>query len=108
MPGRHTWLPVAVFLSALTPALQAQQPPAAVPPDRLAALISTAAGTAQRTAPPADLAFANRRVVTLRATVVSRPPEARATAAREVVRRLVDETPTARAHVRTYPDAAAV
>src|SRR5215217_6344203 len=108
MPGRRTWLPVALFLSILTPSLHGQQPPAAAPPDRLAAIVSTAAGTAQRTAPPADLDYANRRVVTLRATVVSRPPEARARAARDVLRRLVDETPTARAHVRTYPDAAAV
>ena len=76
MPGRR-WPLVALFAASFLTTVDARQPSAAAPPDRLAAAVASAAGTAERAAQPAHLVFANRPIVTFRATVMSRSPEAR-------------------------------
>jgi small-conductance mechanosensitive channel len=108
MAGGHPWLLVALFVTTVTPAVHGQQPSASLPPDRFAAAVASAAATAQPAPEPAPLVFANRRILTLRATVMSRAPDARAAAAIELLQRLVDESPTARASTRTYTEATVV
>jgi small-conductance mechanosensitive channel len=108
MPGRSRWLFITLFVAAVLPTGHAQQPAASIPPDRLGAAIASAARTAERAAQPARFVYANRWIVTLRASVMSRTPEARAAAAAEVLQRLADEIPTARTSTGTYPEAAVV
>ena len=73
MPGR-CWPLVALLVASILPTVYARQPAPQDPPDRLAAAVASAAGTAERGSPPAHLTFANRPIVTLRATVMSRHP----------------------------------
>src|SRR3954469_2083440 len=103
MPRRLRPL-VALLVATILPTVQARQPPAAPPPDRFAAAVAGAAGTAERAVQPALLIYANRPIVTFRATVMSRSPEARAADVTELLQRLVVENPTARTSSRTYPE----
>jgi hypothetical protein len=64
--------------------------------DPIVAAIASAARVAQRTDEPATLVYANRRIVELRATILSRTPAARAAAASAALDRLVPQVPTAR------------
>ena len=102
MAGGRPWLLVALLVTAGMPAVHGQ-PSASLPPDRFAA-----DATAQRAPEPAQLVYVNRRILTLRAMVMSRAPEARASAAIELLQRLVEESPTARAGIHTYPEATVV
>ena len=108
MPGGRLWLLGALLVATVLPTVHAQQPSPSLPPDGFAAAVASAASTAQRAAQPADLVYANRRIVTFRATVMARPPEVRVSSATELLQRLVDESPTARASIRTYPEATVV
>src|SRR4051794_28611426 len=108
MPGERLGLLVPLLVAMAVSTVDGRQPSAPQPPDRLAAAVTTAAGTAQRVAQSAELVYANRRIVTFRATVMSRPPELRARAATEQLQRLVDESPTSRPNILTYPEAAII
>ncbi len=103
MPGR-CWPVVALLVASILPTVYARQPAPQDPPDRLAAAVASAAGTVERGSPPAHLTFANRPIVTLRATVMSRTPAARTADATELLRRLLDENQTGRTSIHTYPD----
>ena len=103
---RHLRLVAGLALAiGLAAPAGAQAPVGSDSSDAFAATVAEAAKTAKLTDPPATLAFANRSIVTLRATVLSRPPAARADAAGELLHQLVAETPTARVATRAYPDA---
>jgi small-conductance mechanosensitive channel len=102
------WLLLAGLVVAVLPTVHGQQPAVSIPPDRLAAAIASAAGTAQRAPQPASLVYANRWIVTFRASVLARTPDGRAAAAVELLRRLAHETPAARTSIAIYPDAAIV
>ena len=107
MPSRF-WLIVALLAVSIRPAAHAQQPAAGPPPDRFAGVVAGAAETAERAGQPVVLTYANRPIVTFRATVMSRSPEARAADAIATLQRLVDENPAGRASVGAYPDGAVV
>ena len=107
MPSRF-WLIVALLAVSIRPAAHAQQPAAGAPPDRFAGVVAGAAETAERAGQPVVLTYANRPIVTFRATVMSRSPEARAADAIATLQRLVDENPAGRASVGAYPDGAVV
>ena len=104
--GRHLRLIAGVALMLALPALaQAQAPAASAASDPFVATVAEAATTANITDEAATLAFANRQIVTLRATVLSRPPAVRAATATGLLHQLVEQTPTARVTARDYPDA---
>jgi len=107
MPSRF-WLIVALLAVSIRPAAHAQQPAAGAPPDRFAGVVAGAAETAERAGQPVVLTYANRPIVTFRATVMSRSPEARAADAIATLQRLVDENPAGRASIGAYPDGAVV
>ena len=107
MPSRF-WLIVALLAVSIRPAAHAQQPAAGPPPDRFAGVVAGAAETAERAGQPVVLTYANRPIVTFRATVMSRSPEARAADAIATLQRLVDENPAGRASIGAYPDGAVV
>lgn len=96
-------LVVSAAGTALRGAQQPASPPASI--DELAPVVASAALTAQRTTDEAALVFANRFILTFRATVMSRPPAARANAAHEMLARLAEQVPGARASTHVYPEA---
>jgi small-conductance mechanosensitive channel len=102
----------AALLSILTllRPLTAAQAPAAVeaPIDPIAAAVAQAAPTAVVAEHPATLVYANRAIVELRATVLSRTPSTRAQAAVDLLQRLAHQGQDGRATTRTYGDAIVV
>ena len=92
---------LAITLIAVRPMAQAPASPDATG-DPLAAAIASAAGSAQRIDEPAALVYANRRVVEFRATILSRTPAARATAASQVLDGLVAQVPDGEVTTRAY------
>jgi small-conductance mechanosensitive channel len=72
------------------------------PSDPVAAAIASAARAAQRSDEPATLVYANRRIVTFRATILSRTPAARAAAASEALDTLVAQVPGGEVTTHAY------
>jgi small-conductance mechanosensitive channel len=102
---------VATATAVLLPGpLGAQQaPPAATRgADPLATAVAEAARTAQIAENPAPLVFANRVIVELRATILARPPAARAAAAADQIQRLAATSPSSRVTTRAYDQAVVV
>jgi small-conductance mechanosensitive channel len=81
-------------------------PVAAQPPSGAGESIPTAIANAARTAVSAEqsasLTFANRFIVEFRATVLSRAPATRATAAADLLGRLIEKAPGARAAAHRF------
>jgi small-conductance mechanosensitive channel len=104
----HRSLVTLLLISAVSTSIargQAPGVPAISSTGDLAPVVASAAATAQRVNDPAPLVVANRFVVMFRATVLSRPPSARATAAKEMLARLAEELPGARTTTRAFPEA---
>ena len=76
--------------------------PADTQTDPVAAAIAAAASSAQRTDPSAPLVYAKRRIVELRATVMSRTPAARAAAAADTLDGLLAQVPDGEVQTRAY------
>jgi small-conductance mechanosensitive channel len=95
---------LAAAIAALTVAAAAQTPaaPQPDPQGNLAATIAMAAERAEIAEQPATLVFTNRRVMVFRATVMARPPSARAAAATELLNGLAETTPQGRVVTRNY------
>ena len=84
-----TALAVAVFW------IQAAAQSTGTQPDPVAAAITSAAASAHTSDPPATLSFANRPIVELRATIMSRQPAARVEAAERTLKAIASEKPDA-------------
>jgi hypothetical protein len=78
------------------------------PGDPVAIAVATAAATAVTAEHPATLIYANRVIVEFRATVLSRTPSARVTAAADLLGRLAERMPAPQAAMRTYDQAVVV
>ena len=101
--GRSFALAAALLACALVAdRAGAQEAPREAASDAIALAFAAAAKSAQRTDPPATLVYANRRIVELRATILSRTPSARAAAASEALDRLVTEVPDGEVTTRAY------
>jgi small-conductance mechanosensitive channel len=102
MPQRVHRTLLAIMLAAfatLSPASVNAQPPAG---DAVAASVGNAARTAVPAEQSAPLIFANRFIVEFRATVLARTPVTRATAVTDLLGRLVETMPRARAAAHPY------
>jgi small-conductance mechanosensitive channel len=108
MPAPRVPPLVALLIAAVLTTVHGQPPPPAQPDDHFAAAVDSAARTAERAPEPAELVYANRRIARFRATVMSQSPEARASAATQLLHRLVDQIPTAKANIRTYSGATVI
>ena len=86
-------------LVVLTARAHGQTPAAS---DSIATAVAAAAAGATTSDPPATLTFANRKIVVLRATVHSRPPSQRASAAADLLGTLVAQTPDAAIATQPY------
>jgi small-conductance mechanosensitive channel len=100
-------VPIVALVAALAalpaiPAAQAPAPPQPDPQGNLTATIAMAAQRAEVADSPATLVFTNRPIVRFRATVMARPPSARAAAATELLNGLVETTPQGRVTTRHY------
>jgi small-conductance mechanosensitive channel len=95
---------LAILIVALISARAGAQSPASgkAPSDPIVAAIASAARAAQRTDEPATLVYANRRIVELRATILSRTPAARAAAASAALDRLVPQVPDGEVTTHAY------
>ncbi len=105
IPSRVALVAAAVVVAALTARPAAQQAPIPPPPEPQSHLndaIRMAAERAEVAEQPATLVFTNRPVIVFRATVVARPPSARAAAATELLNGLVDTRPGGRVVTRPY------
>ena len=76
--------------------------------DPVATAVSMAAATAVTAEHPARVVFANRVIVEFRATVLSRTPSARATAAVDLIGRLAEKMSAPQVAIRTYDQAIVV
>ena len=76
--------------------------------EQVAVAVAGAAKTATPAEQPATLTYSNRAIVVFRATVLARPPHVRATAAVNLLDRLVQQTPAGRASTRAFDDAIAI
>ena len=96
-----------VAVLSLPPHPAAAQPIEARPRagDPVAAAVATAAATAVTGEQPARVVFANRVIVEFRATVLSRTPSQRATAAADLIGRLAENMPAPQVAIRTYDQA---
>jgi small-conductance mechanosensitive channel len=103
----RTLLVIALAAFTTGPAVPAAaQPPADAPAvDQVATAVANAARTAVSAEQPAPLVFANRLIIELRATVLSRTPPIRANAIADQLSRVVEKTPGARATAETYNQA---
>jgi small-conductance mechanosensitive channel len=101
-PG-YRWA-LAILTVALTSVPTAAQTPASAKTssDPIVAAIAAAARSAQRTDAPATLVYENRRIVELRATILSRTPAARAAAASEALDGLVTQVPDGEVTTHAY------
>ena len=90
---RRPAIATALAVAALSIHGLAQTP--AAQPDPVAAAITSAAASAQTSDPPATLSYANRPIVELRATIMSRPPAARVEAAERALNAIASEKPDA-------------
>jgi small-conductance mechanosensitive channel len=95
---------LAILIVALISARAGAQSPASgkAPSDPIVAAIASAARAAQRTDEPSTLVYANRRIVELRATILSRTPAARAAAASAALDRLVPQVPDGEVTTHAY------
>ena len=82
--------------------LQAGAQQAGSQPDAFEAALASAAATARIDSPPATLVYVNRPIVELRATVLSRTPEARVATAVEVLTRLIAQQANTHVSTRAY------
>ena len=100
-PGRQCVAIAAATLAlvVLTARAHGQTPAAS---DSIATAVAAAAAGATTSDPPATLTFANRKIVVLRATVHSRPPSQRASAAADLLGTLVAQTPDAGIATQPY------
>lgn len=99
----RTVLAIVLAAFAISPASVTAQPPAEAPAgDPVATAVANAARTAVPAEQPAPLVFANRFIVEFRATVLARSPATRATAVADLLGRLVEKTPGARAAAHRY------
>ena len=100
----HRTLPailLAAFATIFPASVIAQPPPGSVD-DPIAAAVADAARTAVPAEQSASLVFANRFIVEFRATVLARTPATRATAASDLLGRLIERTPGARATAHRF------
>ena len=88
-------LAIATALAVAALWIQAAAQTTGAQPDPVAAAITSAAASAQTSDPPATLSFANRPIVELRATIMSRPPAARVEAAERTLKSIASEKPDA-------------
>ena len=88
-------LAIATALAVAVLWVQAAAQTTGAQPDPVAAAITSAAASAQTTDPPATLSFANRPIVELRATIMSRQPAARVEAAERTLKAIAAEKPDA-------------
>ena len=96
---------LAILLAAFAtifPASVIAQPSAAAAGDPVADAVADAARTAVPAEQSAPLLVANRFIVEFRATVLARTPATRATAASDLLGRLIERTPGARATARRF------
>ena len=96
---------LAILLAAFAtifPASVIAQPSAAPAGDPVADAVADAARTAVPAEQSAPLLVANRFIVEFRATVLARTPATRATGAADVLGRLIERTPGARATARRF------
>jgi small-conductance mechanosensitive channel len=102
--GSHYRCGLAILVVALIAARTDAQTGAAgeAPSDPLAAAIASAARVAQRTDEPATLVYANRPIITFRATILSRTPAARAAAASQALDSLVAQVPGGEVTTHAY------
>jgi small-conductance mechanosensitive channel len=102
--GPGYWCALAILTGALTSVTTGAQTPASgtTSSDPIVAAIAAAARSAQRTDAPATLVYENRRIVELRATILSRTPAARAAAASEALDRLATQVPDGEVTTRAY------
>ena len=101
----HRTLPailLAAFASISPASVTAQPPAAALAADTVATAVADAARTAVPAEQSAPLFFANRFIVEFRATVLARTPVTRATVSADLLGRLVERTPGARAAARPF------
>jgi small-conductance mechanosensitive channel len=100
-PGRSA---LAILTVALISTRAGAQTPASgnAPNDPIVAAMASAARAAQRTDEPATLVYANRRIVELRATILSRTPAARAAAASAALDGLVTAVPDGEVTTHAY------
>jgi len=96
---RLAWLLAACLVAAgqVATAQQTTPPPATVESEFAAAAVQGETPAA----PPATLKYANRPIVEFRAAVLGRAPAERATAARQLIKRLVDADTTGPVENRT-------
>jgi small-conductance mechanosensitive channel len=104
---RHSLrLAVSVLAIGLAAPAAAQTAPAGPPSaDPFPAAVALGARSARIADEPAPLVYANRAVVQLRATVLSRPPAQRAAAAVERLDQLLEQVPAGRVSTRAYEEA---
>ena len=88
-------LAIATVLAVAALWLQASAQTTGAQPDPVVTAINSAAASAQTSDPPATLSFANRPIVELRATILSRPPAARVQAAERTLKAIASERPDA-------------
>src|SRR5688500_17135722 len=110
IPNRVPLIVLAVAIAALAarPAAQTTTPPQLDPQGNFAATVAMAAERTEPAEQPATLVFTNRPVVVFRATVMARPPEARAAAAAVLLKELVEAMPRGRATTRAYDQGIAI
>jgi small-conductance mechanosensitive channel len=106
MRARHAVPAIALVLSAGL--ALAERAAAQAPADPLAPTMTAAARGAHVSDAPARLRFANREIVVFRATVLSRPPAARAEAVAALLDRVVADSPAGRVNTRAYPEGVVV
>ena len=98
---RRPAIAAALAVAALSIHPFAQTPE--TPPDPMAAAITSAAASAQTSDPPATLSFANRPIVELRATIMSRSPAVRAETAERTLTSIAAENPDAAITASAFP-----
>jgi small-conductance mechanosensitive channel len=106
MSGRSRLIGALIVFAALSfaPVLRARAQQVEAQRDPFEAALATAAATARIDSPPATLVYVNRPIVELRATVLSRTPEARVATAVDVLNRLVAQQANTRVSTRGYGD----
>ena len=106
MSGRLRLIGALIVFAVLSvaPILRARAQQVEAQRDSFEAAVATAAATARIDSAPATLVYVNRPIVELRATVLSRTPEARVATAVDVLNRLVAQQADTRVTTRAYGD----
>jgi small-conductance mechanosensitive channel len=109
MASKRLGLAIATFAFLTVQVRAHAQPPAGhTQADAIAAAVAAAAQTATPAEHSATLYYSNRAIVEYRATVLGRTPQARASAADDLLDRLVTQVPNGRVATRTFGDAIAI